>query len=112
MGSSPTGSWLSFASLAGSIFLALMITRFGSSARSLFGGRQRNDGKVLADLEGPATAATVPVIDMNTGQIQDVTPEMAEELSHYSGAQQLDPSATYGATATQAPYDVGGDNSG
>jgi hypothetical protein len=49
---------------------------------------------------------------MNTGQIQDVTPEMAEELSHYSGAQQLDPSATYGATATQAPYDVGGDNSG
>lgn len=112
MGSSPAGSWLSFASLGGSIFLALMITRFGSSARSLFGGRQRNDGKILADIEGPATTATVPVIDMNTGQVQDVSPEMAEELSHYSGAQQLDPSAAYGATVTQTPYDVGGENGG
>jgi hypothetical protein len=112
MGSSPTGSWLSFASLGGAIFVALMITKSGSMARSLFGGRVRDGGKILADLEGPETTATVPVIDMNTGQIQDLSPAMAEEISHYSGAQQLDPSADYGATATQTPYDVGGDYGG
>jgi hypothetical protein len=66
----------------------------------------------LADLEGPETTATVPVIDMNTGQIQDLSPAMAEEISHYTGPQQLDPSADYGATVTQTPYDVGGDYGG
>jgi hypothetical protein len=89
-----------------------MITKSGGVARSLFGGRQRDSGKILADLEGPETTATVPVIDMNTGQIQDLSPAMAEEISHYTGAQQLDPSAAYGATASEAPYDVGGDYGG
>ena len=94
------------------MFLALIITRFAGAARSLFGGREPDDGKILADLEGHETTATVPVIDMNTGQIQDLSPAMAEDLSHYTGAQHLDPSAAYGATASETPYDVGGDYGG
>ena len=107
MGSSPTGSWLSFASVGGAMLIAILITRTGG----LIGSKKEGSGKTLADIEGQETDATVPVIDINTGEVQDYSQEMSEQISHYSGEQQQDPSAHYGAySVTETPYQEGGEN--
>ena len=105
MGSNPTGSWLSFTSVGAAMFLALIITR-GSG---LFIRREKIEDKVLAELIAPETEEKVPVIDMNTGHVQELSPQVAEHAAHYTGIAQLDPSNQYSAAATESPYGGGND---
>jgi hypothetical protein len=105
MGSNPTGSWLSFTSVGAAIFLALIITRGGG----LFIRREKIEDKVLAELIAPETEEKVPVIDMNTGHVQELSPQVAEHAAHYTGIAQLDPSNQYSAAATESPYGGGND---
>ena len=105
MGASPTGSWLSFASVGVAMLLAITINRSGG----LFGRGEKESGKILADIEGQETDATVPVIDMNTGEVQDLTQVLPAPESHYTGEVNQDPSTNYGAYSTETPYETGGD---